>query len=137
MAEDNDQGWWGRVREELGTNPWDWVAAGVGAGGGLAASASIAGLDAGASIGIGALGAVTARRAAVASRRGVNLRAKAEGLLKAVRQEASTQSRDELQRLARSVERDTQLWEKKVLSHEQFDGLLDQAIGRFRQLTDL
>ena len=75
-----DESIWERIRKEL-ASPWDWVAAGVGAAGGMGVSGMVAGVDAGTSVGVGALAAVSARKAAAASLRGRTLRKRANGLL--------------------------------------------------------
>lgn len=74
-----DESMWDRVRKELAT-PWDWVAAGVGAAGGLGVSMAVGGADAGTSAGIGALAAVSARKAGAAAFRGRALAKRAHGL---------------------------------------------------------
>jgi hypothetical protein len=122
---------WDRLRKEL-AGPWDWVAAGVGAAGGLVVSTTAAGADAGTSAGIGALAAVSARKAGAASLRRFKLKKKAEGLLGILRSYKSDQYSSE--HIIREVDRDRELWKQRVLNHDQFETLLDKHAETYRQL---
>lgn len=126
-----DESMWDRVRKEL-AGPWDWVAAGVGAAGGLLVTTTLAGADAGTSAGIGALAAVSARKAGAASLRRFKLKKKAEGLLCVLRSYKSDHYSSE--HIIREVERDRELWKQRVINHDQFEVLLDQHTESYRQL---
>ncbi|MBW8327608.1 MAG: hypothetical protein K0M48_00105 [Thiobacillus sp.] len=135
----SEEGMWDKIRKELAT-PWDWVAAGVGAAGGLGATIAVGGLDAGTSAGIGALAAVSARKAGAAALRGRNLARRAHGLILILKMRFPVSKtpqranpRPDFQ-LLEDIERDLQLWEQGVISHDQFDELMNQHTDTFRRL---
>ena len=130
---------WDRVRKELAT-PWDWVAAGVGAAGGLGATLLLHGFDGGTSAGIGALAAVSARKAGAASLRGRTLAARAHGLIRIIEDSMTafdnrfTNPEPSYEQLRRDIVRDLDLWKEKVITHDQFDALLNQHTEAYRRL---
>lgn len=130
----DEGGWWKRVREEL-ISPWDWVAAGLGATGGLILSTTVLHADMGASVGAGALGAVTAKKAiAAASQRRV-LEARTRNFLKAVEGSGSGPNSVETGRLLASVRRDLALLNGGVITPDQYRVILDNYVEEFRQIT--
>jgi hypothetical protein len=103
-----------RVMDEL-KSPWDWVAALVGGAGGLLASGHVGHLDGGQLIPGGALGAISARRAAVASVQRPVLRRRGKRLIKFL----ETQGRfpDLVDDLRDSLEK----WNLRIISNEDFE----------------
>jgi hypothetical protein len=131
MSED---GWWKRVRDEL-NSPWDWVAAGIGAAGGLAVSASTLHLDMGSSIGVGAIGAVTMRKSAMLSLKGRTLHKRTKALLKMVVEWSDNRILPMPNDCGRNIDRDYQLWQRKLISNVQYEQLLDGHIELIRKLA--
>ncbi|SDG88584.1 hypothetical protein SAMN05216338_1003325 [Bradyrhizobium sp. Rc2d] len=130
-------GWWERVSKEL-VSPWDWVAAGVGATGGLVVSAALLHTDMGASVGAGALGAVTAKKAGVAACQRPILMRRTRAFIKAIErslQEGAEGPNPDKLRLLGEVQRDLDLLERKVISAEQYGKILDGYIATFRQMA--
>lgn len=155
----SDESAWDRIRKELAT-PWDWVAAGIGAAGGLGVSASVGGLDGGTSAAIGALASVSARKAGVASMRGKNLERRAvrlrEVLLEQARRryqyyvsfqeepmdvsdeaamvEFEAQSGvSEIELIVANLESDLELWRERIVDNDRFEVLLNDHIESFRK----
>lgn len=141
MADDN---MWERVRKEL-ASPWDWVAAGVGAAGGLVLSGSVLGMDGGTSAGVGALAAVSARKAGAASLSGRQLRKRGERLLGLVEaqifpnpnanQAPEPQASSDVRRLLSDLKRDLKLFRKKVINNDQFEKMLNKHIERYQEIN--
>lgn len=133
-----DQEMWDKVRKELAT-PWDWVAAGIGAAGGLGATIAVGGLDAGTSAGVGALAAVSARKAGEAALRGRKLKKRAIGLISILSGKlnqispASLINPQGIPDLLEAVERDLNLWTQRVISDDQFDALMNEHANTFRK----
>jgi hypothetical protein len=132
MPDNDDGGWWQRVRAEL-VGPWDWVAAGVGATGGLIASAAVFHTDMGACVGAGALGAVTAKKAGVAAYQLPVLMRRTREFINVI-EEDSRRRHDSHRDLLDAVKRDLELLERKVITPEQYKVLLDGYVDRFRQM---
>jgi len=107
------------VVDEL-KNPWDWLAAIVGAGGGAAVTVLAHGTDLGHAIPAGALGAVGARRAAVASLARPALRKKAERVLWLL------ERRNDSHDLAELLVLEREKWELKITDNEKFSKQIDE-----------
>jgi hypothetical protein len=103
-----------RVLDEL-KDPWDWTAAFLGGAAGAAATIFLHGADLGHSIPTGALGAIGARRAAVASLSRRYLRRKAEALLEILEKDDGT--RDLFVALTDYFTK----WENGILSSETLE----------------
>lgn len=132
-----DETMWDRVRKELAT-PWDWVAAGVGAAGGLGVSIAMGGTDGGTAAAIGALAAVSARKAGAAGWRGRTLGRRAHGLLRLLQRKIETTlspADQQFRDAVHALRRDLELWEDRVISHDQFDSLLNQHTENYRKLV--
>jgi hypothetical protein len=134
----DDAGWFDRVLNEL-KSPWDWVAAGAGATGGFIVSAMILHSDMGASVGAGALGAVTAKNAGMAAfqRRILAKRTKRfmQAIEQSLKQGGEGPSHNKLRLLVEEVQLDLDLLERKVTSPEQYGKILDDYIAAFRQVA--
>lgn len=108
-----------RVLDEL-KDPWDWAAAFVGAAGGAYVTVHTGGLDLGHAIPTGALGAISARRAGVASLRRPFLGKKAARLY------------DILSKDNRYLDLKAELadymfkWKQKIVASDQFEKKIDQ-----------
>jgi hypothetical protein len=136
MSDSDDGGWWDRVRKEL-NSPWDWVAAGVGATGGLIVSAAVLHSDMGASVGAGALGTVTAKKAGVAAWQRPILKKRTRAFIKVVEETQSKSGQsdhDALDTLLKEIRRDLDLLDRKVIAPEQYNKIFYDYIERFRQL---
>ena len=122
---------WDRLAREI-TSPWDWVAAGVGAAGGAGATLILHGGDLGTSVGLGAIGAVTARKAGAASFTGRGLRKRKSS----IEAEISKIENQQLQRqLSNELESDFRLWSTDGVSNGQFAATLDRITRRQLERT--
>lgn len=117
------------------TDPLDWIAAGLGAGGGIVASVALNGLDLGTSIGAGAIAGVTARKALAASLQGRLLSRRERGLRREILA-ARARYGIELSKLAGELDFERRLWNSKVISNDQFRAKLDEFVEKLRQLID-
>lgn len=136
-----DDSVWKRLREEL-SSPWDWVAAGLGATVGLGASIAMSGVDAGTSAGVGAIGAVTVKKAGAAAFRKRQLRRRANQLLNLLGKSSATPdaesnivklpNKPKIGRIYGGLQRDVELWELEIINDDQFQDLLDQHIADYR-----
>lgn len=120
------------------TDPWDWVAAGVGAAAGAAASASVGGADLGASIATGAVGAVTAKKSAAAAfvKRRLQKRASAlEEILERGIFSKSPSNSSGLTRLRETLGRERELWLRGATSTLEFERQLDLIVEAYRQFA--
>jgi hypothetical protein len=92
----------------------------------------------GASVGAGALGAVTAKKAGVAWRQRPILATRTRDFIKAIEgslQEGAEGPNPDKLRLLGEVKRDLDLLERKVISAEQYGKILDSYIATFRQMA--
>jgi hypothetical protein len=110
---DNNKSGWEHLLNEL-KNPWDWTAAIIGGAGGAGATILAHGLDLGHSIPAGALAAVGARRAAVASFHGRALKKKADALEEILK-------KDQCEDLLRQLKDARDKWSKKINPADKFE----------------
>ncbi len=125
---------WEAVLKQI-TSPWDWVAGGAGAGIGLGVTIMLHGADLGTSAAAGALAGVTARKALAALLQGRQLSRRAEGLAAEIRDLDPNKSNPALQALLPEIEREHRLWQRKVLSNEQFAIQLDEIVSKYRAVS--
>lgn len=134
MSESERSGWQ-RLLDQI-SSPWDWAAAGPGALGGAAVSASAMGADLGTAVATGAVTGITARKALVASTQKQRLRRRADVLLELLRAKASSDERPT--RLVAQLEMDRDLWERRIerriISDEQFLHSIEDAVASCRKM---
>lgn len=135
-----DQGPWENIRKEL-ASPWDWVAAGIGAAGGLVVSGVFHFTDAGTSIGAGAVLGATARKSLANGMRGRLLDRRAlrlqEFMRKYLRETIlpSDAQQEILAELLTELETDRELFRAKIMPSEQFEMHLDEYLEKFRNIA--
>lgn len=132
-----------RVIKEL-ASPWDWVAAGVGAAGGCAATAILHGTDMGTSIATGAIAAIAARKAAGASFADALLRRRARRLLGLWRTELREPHHGPhppfeygLSALIEELERELRLFRSGGMSHSDFSKRIEAVVDKYRKLFEI
>lgn len=126
MAGDDRTGW-DKLAEQVGGNPWDWVAAGVGGLAGAVVTVTMGGADLGHSIPAGATAAVTVRKAGAAALRGKLLNRRVRrlmGLLKEVGPSVDT--------LRQRLERELDLFEKGITTPDDLEVQLAAALAEYR-----
>lgn len=143
-----------KVLEQM-IDPLDWVAAGVGAIGGLAVSTATHFTDAGTSIGGGALAGVTARKSVGRALEGWRLGRRADGLEAEIRasweykpepllkepprvlsNRESSETRANpplLDELLARLQRERRLWRSRAITNAQFSEQLDEIVRDFRK----
>lgn len=131
MSESERSGWQ-KLLDQI-SSPWDWAAAGVGALGGAAVSAATLGADLGTAVATGAVTGITARKALVASTQRQRLRRRTEALLQLLRSNASSGKR--LTPLEAQLELDRDLWERRIISDEQFLHSIEDTVANYRKMT--
>jgi hypothetical protein len=131
MSESERSGWQ-RLLDQI-SSPWDWAAAGLGALGGAAVSASAMGADLGTAVAAGAVTGITARKALGASTQRQRLGRRAQVLLELLRAKAPSDER--LTRPAAQLEMDQDLWRRRIISDEQFLHSIEDSVGKHREFV--
>lgn len=134
MADDQNGRGWSKLLDRL-QDPVDWVAAGVGALGGLAVSVAVGGTDLGVSAAAGAMVGVTAKASGEALLERPRLRKRAERLSENIRASiAERPERPDLYALAGALEANKKLWLDNIDSNKKFADELDALVDRYRSI---
>ena len=118
---------WERVLDEI-SNPWDWVAAAVGAACGAGVTITTLGADLGTALATGALLGVAARKAVYVSLQSKRLKRRALGLQAELEESFQRSNDPALKNLLEQLDRERRLWTRQAISDEEFTKQLNELV---------